>query len=358
MELQQGGTAVAEPSDADVHARLLEAAEAADRGEGPSALEALPSAKQDNEGGGENKSGDRATDDNAESNKVPNPEASAENPEGETGNAQDRDDNGRFKKKGEQPNNQQDGESKFRRAKREQERLEKTWQGVNQRKTDLDAREQELLRREQEIQQARQQRERQQAPEARKSARFGSREYMSAADDFEKLAQKALQDQDLEKAQENFQLASKTRAHAIKVAEEEYAEWHQSEQGRFDQSWEQNAKQVVKDNPELADATSEVGKAVQKMLNENPVLGLVADGFRSAYEAVKLQREAAAASGLREELKKAKDEVARLNKLVSPQGGKNASGHSASTSQNFANMSEEEQRAYLLSKAESADASR
>src|SRR5437879_3844357 len=109
------------PSDGDVRAQIQAAAEAADAGEGPNPLEALPSAQQGNEAQSQ-EAGNRAPESGAEENPD-SPESTAEKTEAQK-SQQPRDDKGKFKT-GEQQkpsNEQQPNETKYQKARKDADR--------------------------------------------------------------------------------------------------------------------------------------------------------------------------------------------------------------------------------------------
>jgi hypothetical protein len=68
-----------------------------------------------------------------------------------------------------------------------------------------------------------------------------------------------------------------------------------------------------------------------KLLTDFPVLGYIPDGFRHGHEILKLRKEAAEASGLRDEVAKLKAEIERRDKLSAPTVAKDAAKHSSSS---------------------------
>jgi hypothetical protein len=83
----------------------------------------------------------------------------------------------------------------------------------------------------------------------------------------------------------------------------------------------------MKEVPELADGASDMSKEMTALLEQEPVFGYIQDGFKKAHEILKLRREAAEVSGLREENAKLKAENAEYVKKTTPTGGADAAKH-------------------------------
>lgn len=333
------------PSDSDMHDSLMAAAEAADRGEAPSPLETPPSATQGDEG--QTQESETRVPDTAEDKQPDSPESSAEKTDaqgrkrGPDGKFLPKDEVSPTPEKEEISETQPEEGSKYERAKKDQARLEKTWKQVEVEK--------QAVRQEQaRLQQAAKDLElnRQQANQPR----FDSNQYQLAGNEFDKKAWKLLADGDVEGANEQRDLAGKAFQAARQFAQVEATEGYK----RFESDWKNTAESLIKEVPELGDPSSEIAQQMVDILEKNPLLSNVTDGFRVAYQALKLQRDAAEASGLREENTKLNKEIERLNKLVSPQGGKPA-GHSAKST-GFDNKTLDEQREILRQNAELADA--
>ena len=96
----------------------------------------------------------------------------------------------------------------------------------------------------------------------------------------------------------------------------------------FQARWQQTAEEIVKAEPELADANHPVFKAVDELVNRSafaPFFRARPDGLRAAVEVAKLQQQAARVGSLEKDLTTAKAEVARLSKLTQPRGSHPAS---------------------------------
>lgn len=221
-------------------------------------------------------------------------------------------------------------ESKYSKAKREEERREKSWQKLEAEKAALKA-EREAYEREK----AGIQLEKAKAKEYRDSAGYTAKDY----EDFAKRTD----DPDLaERAME------KAKALALEADQVRSKAQHED----FIKGWQGNLEEIFKQEPELRDASSEAGKALQKVLNENPVFSTSPDGIKAAYAFSKAQRQASLVSGLTDKVSELQKENERLNKLT----GLSGNGPNKRPSiKSFEEMSGAEQEAQLLRMAAEAD---
>jgi hypothetical protein len=270
--------------------------------------------------------------DQSQGKSTDNPEQSAD-PQTEA-KARPRGEDGKFLSKEAAEAQQQDQQkdqqkqaedSKFEKARKEEERKARSWQALEAEKTA-------------------------QRPAQDRGPRFSSQQYQLAANNFTQRGNQLMEEGDLEGMREQFRLAGQ----AGQAARQAYQGEFQAAQGQFDQRWQQTAAYIVSQHPELSDPATPEAQAMGKVLETAPLLAHVADGFEWARRLVYAERDAARFSGVSEENKQLKSEVARLNKLTSPQSGRTTSAHSVNPK--FDNMSLDEQRAHLLAQAELADA--
>lgn len=341
-------------SDMETRDRLREAALSFDRGESSvDPLELLPSAKQGNEGTGD----PDATRGEAGDTKQPdNPESSAEV---KTEDRRKRGPDGKFLPKEEatsaeqtqttDPEKPTDSAFKAKKAK-EAERLDKTWKQVEAEKAEVRAERQRLADLAKDVEQLKQGAQQRQQSDSGLS----SQEYAKAAHTFYQKGLQLVKDGDTEGAQEQFDYASRAQAEANKRAQDEQQQYQSHSLQERAGKWRSTAEAVIKEVPEYGDGTSEQSQQMQQLLKEHPLLGEHEHGFRYAHEILQLRRQAAEASGLREENTKLKAENERLNKLTAINGGKPNKQHSQGKS--FAEMTIDEQRAHLRKDAALQDA--
>jgi len=164
--------------------------------------------------------------------------------------------------------------SPYTRAKKDAERLDKTWKSVNQRKAELEERERQLAEREEQIKKLqqegpRQEGERDQRAPTRRSEKLGSKEYLEAAKVYE--------------AEGEYEKANAARQLADEARQAEQQE-DQQQQQQFQAEWDKNLQAVLA-SPEYADMNdpqSPLGQNVQKVLKEEPMLRQIPDGIRKA----------------------------------------------------------------------------
>ena len=186
-------------------------------------------------------------------------------------------------------------------------RLDRSWKALEREKAMTRAREQQVAQREQHLQRA---------PDPAQQPRFSAKDLSDAANVFEQKANKAIDEGDADGAKENLKLASEARTAAYQSNQAEAAIQRQE----FERTWEANCAQVVQENPELADPTSEMSEDMHEILAQHPILTLYPNGFRDAAEAIKLKRGAAEVSGLRDENTKLQKELKQLRERTSLSG--------------------------------------
>lgn len=340
-------TSTAEPSQAELRNQMRDAAEAADRGEDVNPLESLPkSASESGEGKAQNTE-DRASGKPADQNQeTDNPESSAETKTEDS--TQPRNDKGQFLKKEDGQQEQQDKpESNYSKAKKDADRYDRNWRKFQEEKTAFERDRAEFYKSQSQRPQTQPQQQQSGQP------RFSAKDYETAAVEFDKQAQRLIDEGDLEGAKAQLGLASQARAAAQHYSQIEQSEARQGTMTGEQKKWEGNLNQIIEETPELRDPSSEMGQKLNGLLSQYPVLQTYGDGIKHAYELLKLQKDAAEASGLRDKLTNANKEIERLTQLVNPQGPKGSAKHSSPSS--IDNMSLNEQRVELRRQAEQAD---
>jgi hypothetical protein len=296
-------------------------------------------------------SGDRTTDEGKDQSKSDSSEASAES------KASDRDEKGRFKPKGDKagdqkpagetkPNEQSAGDQKPQtKEEKEASRLAKSWQQLEAEKAEIRQIKADLIKiREQVSKQPNQ-----------STGRFSSKEYLAAADEFERQAADLMENLDVEGARAKLDLAKQARHAATQFGQQEQTETQKAEAETFDKTWRDHMESAIKENPELADRSSEAGQAMAALLQELPILGSIPDGFKRGVELLKLRRDAAQASELRTKVEKLEKENKELRAKTSISGG-GLTGKVGT--KNFDDMTLEEQEAYLERAARAEDSAR
>lgn len=221
-------------------------------------------------------------------------------------------------------------ESQYSKARKEQERREKSWQKLNEEK--------EAFRRErEEFEKKRQEAEQQQTKAAGKKDEAG---YTAA--DYEKFAEET----------DDPDLARKAILKAQNLRKQETTEIQQHDQQKFAETWQKNLTEVIAANKELEDQNSELGKALTAVLKEVPAFSLHPDGIKHAVEYAKAKSQSGLVPGLNEKVKQLETQIADLTKKLTPGGG---GPNQRSGAKSFDAMSTEEQFAELQRQAQEVD---
>lgn len=338
------------PSDADNHSKLMAEAQASDLNEELDSLETSQSSATKG-GEGEQESGKRTPDPSAKQDKDRSPETPTENIDAQ---GRKRGPDGKFLPKGEeQPPEQQQPQqeaqgSKYERAKKDAERLDRSWKALEAEKETTRREQAELKQRLDAIERSSQQR-----PQEQRQNGFRSQDYAKGAAEFDRRAQALIEEGDVDAANEQLRLAESARALAHQYGQAEAQEAQQAEHGKFRQAWESVANEVIRDHPELKDPASEPGQALLSVFKEFPFLRQLPEGFRHGHDLLELRRNAAEVSGLREDNQKLKAELERRDRLNSPEGGKSAAGHPGA--QKASDMNLKDLHKKLAREAELAD---
>ncbi len=199
-----------------------------------------------------------------------------------------------------------------------QERLAEGWKN-------LDATKAEVRRLADELRQWKQQQAQQPPQQNGNTPRFDAKQYQRAAGEFKDKANQLLQDGDIEGARQQFNLSDQCNAEAQREAQRDF----QSQQEQFNQQWQNDGHAFIREVPELQPGSSDLAREHEAFIAANPVFLSIKDGFRQSYEVLTWKKSHAEVSGLREQGVKDKAEIARLNQLLTPSGGKDPAKHSS-----------------------------
>lgn len=240
-------------------------------------------------------------------------------------------------------------ETPYVKAKKDAERLDKTWKSVNERKAELDRKEAELTQREQQAATNRApvstappapkfQAENQPGTDGRVQLRddkgFTATDYESAARDF------------LANGDEEMAAECQRRVGVIRQAE------HQHGQQQHEQAFNGFRAQIIREQPEFGKPESRLSQVAENVLNNEPRLRQWRDGYVVAATYAKLFVQAEEAKALKEQVKTLTAERDGLRKKTAIQGG---GPTRPSTPPPFADLNHEQAEAELLRLAEAAD---
>lgn len=193
-----------------------------------------------------------------------------------------------------QPTEPTQQETKYAKAKKDAERKDKSWKALEAEK--------ELTRKEQaEIQRQRAefaanvrqyQQQQQSQRQQQDNGRFSPEEFERATDWYEKEAEKALQDGDLDKYRELNNNAKLTRRASKDAATKHAQAQQQQQQAEFVQQYEASFLRVVEKDKDAGDPDTETGKKIVSLFQEFPILQAIPNGFEVGYELLKMRDKA------------------------------------------------------------------
>ena len=221
-------------------------------------------------------------------------------------------------------------ESKYAKARKEQERQDRSWKKLEEEKAALRAEREKLDE------------ERKQTLGEKAKATVYRDAHGYSAEDYEAFA----------KSSEDPDLADRAKAKAEQLRKEEGETKVNASREEFQKGWQENLNQVLDAEPDLKDMNSEAGKALATVLKERPCFSMTPDGIKHAAEFAKLQRQSGLVSGLQQENQTLKTEIERLNKLT----GISGSGPSKKpVTKSFDEMTPAERESELTRMAQEAD---
>lgn len=226
-----------------------------------------------------------------------------------------------------QADDKQVEESKYAKARKEEARKDKSWKKLEEEKEKFRLERESFNKEKENV----------------KSTVFRD-DHGYSADDYENFA----------KTSEDPELADRAKEKALSLRKQEKETRENSERENFHKEWKQNLDKLLEEDDELKDESSDLGKAVSRLLKDHQVFSMRPDGILRAYDLAKAQRQAGLVSGLNEEINKLKQENNRLNKLTGiSSGGPNK----RPASKSFNEMTSKEQEVELERMAAEADRS-
>ncbi len=214
-------------------------------------------------------------------------------------------------------------ESPFVKAKKDAERLDKTWKSVNEQKAQI-----EQERRAFEAERAELTRLRSELDTLKKRVAAPAEpvkdEHGATADTYAALAKRYR-----EEGRDDMAATAEQRAAALRAKTAPAAPQQTAATGpditspEFQAKWRENTAALVQAEPDLAKPDNPVVQTANALLQDKEWSGFFLsrpDGIRAAVAVAKLQHQAARAAQLDTELAAQRAEVARLTKLVSPRG--------------------------------------
>ncbi len=222
-------------------------------------------------------------------------------------------------------------ESQYAKARKEQERRERSWQKLEEEKKAVREEREKLESERKELE----------GKKARAEVYRDPSGY--SADDYEKFAEST----------DDPELSKKARERASALRKEEGETRSKASQEEFQKGWSENLKATIDANKDLEDGNSALGKELTRVLKEIPLFSLAPDGIRHAVEYAKANLQSGLVASLKEENQRLKEENERLNKLTSI--GTESGPTQKPGVKSFEDMTLADQEADLRRRAEEAD---
>ena len=238
----------------------------------------------------------------------------------------------------EQSKSGEKSQSKYSRAKKTQDRANKTWREVNAEKAALKKEREEL---EAQRQALTEQQDKSLAEIQQKTAtsRYSPDEYEAIAKEFED-----------EGDHSNAEAARKAADQARSAVKEQDAK---AQQAKFVSAWDTNWKSQAKEHKELNDQNSELFKMVGQLLERKPVLTQYPEGINDAVEGAVMYLQANRSASLEKQVSDLKKKVAEYEEKTQLNGSQ--PGSNILQVESFDKLSTDKQRAELMRAMQQAD---
>ena len=207
--------------------------------------------------------------------------------------------------KPEETQEEEEPKSKYSRAKKSQDRANKSWREVNEAKAAL-KKEREELEAQKKAYQDGHEKSLEEIQQRTNTSRYSPEEYESIAQEFEDEGDHA-----------NAEAARKAAKQARQTATEQEQKKQQAE---FVSKWDTNWKQATATHKDLNDQESELFKMVGQLLERKPVLTQYPEGITDAVEAADMYLKANRASDLEKQVSDLKKQVAEYEEKLTLNG--------------------------------------
>ena len=238
----------------------------------------------------------------------------------------------------EQSKSGEKSQSKYSRAKKTQDRANKTWREVNAEKAALKKEREEL---EAQRQALTEQQDKSLAEIQQKTAtsRYSPDEYEAIAKEFEDEGDHA-----------NAEAARKAADQARSAVKEQDAK---AQQAKFVSAWDTNWKSQAKEHKDLNDQDSELFKMVGQLLERKPVLTQYPAGINDAVEGAVMYLQANRSASLEKQVSDLKKKVAEYEEKTQLNGSQ--PGSNILQVESFDKLSTDKQRAELMRAMQQSD---
>jgi len=241
--------------------------------------------------------------------------------------------------KPEETQEEEEPKSKYSRAKKSQDRANKSWREVNEAKAAL-KKEREELDAQKKAYQDGHEKSLEEIQQRTNTSRYSPEEYESIAQEFEDEGDHA-----------NAEAARKAAKQARQTATEQEQKKQQAE---FVSKWDTNWKQATASHKDLNDQESDLFKMVGQLLERKPVLTQYPEGITDAVEAADMYLKANRSSDLEKQVSDLKKQVAEYEEKLTLNGSQPGGTMQI---ESFDKLSADRQRAELVKAMSSADES-
>tara|TARA_Y100000401_G_scaffold24998_1_gene17319 strand:- start:1759 stop:2712 length:954 start_codon:yes stop_codon:yes gene_type:complete len=241
--------------------------------------------------------------------------------------------------KPEETQEEEQPKSKYSRAKKSQDRANKSWREVNEAKAAL-KKEREELEAQKKAYQDGHEKSLEEIQQRTNTSRYSPEEYESIAQEFEDEGDHA-----------NAEAARKAAKQARQTATEQEQKKQQAE---FVSKWDTNWKQATASHKDLNDQESDLFKMVGQLLERKPVLTQYPEGITDAVEAADMYLKANRSSDLEKQVSDLKKQVAEYEEKLTLNGSQPGGTMQI---ESFDKLSADRQRAELVKAMSSADES-
>ena len=241
--------------------------------------------------------------------------------------------------KPEETQEEEEPKSKYSRAKKSQDRANKSWREVNEAKAAL-KKEREELEAQKKAYQDGHEKSLEEIQQRTNTSRYSPEEYESIAQEFEDEGDHA-----------NAEAARKAAKQARQTATEQAQKKQQAE---FVSKWDTNWKQATATHKDLNDQESDLFKMVGQLLERKPVLTQYPEGITDAVEAASMYLKANRSSDLEKQVSDLKKQVAEYEEKLTLNGSQPGGTMQI---ESFDKLSADKQRDELLKAMASADES-
>ena len=241
--------------------------------------------------------------------------------------------------KPEETQEEEQPKSKYSRAKKSQDRANKSWREVNEAKAAL-KKEREELEAQKKAYQDSHEKSIEEIQQRTNTSRYSPEEYESIAQEFEDEGDHA-----------NAEAARKAAKQARQTATEQEQKKQQAE---FVSKWDTNWKQATATHKDLNDQESDLFKMVGQLLERKPVLTQYPEGITDAVEAADMYLKANRSSDLEKQVSDLKKQVAEYEEKLTLNGSQPGGTMQI---ESFDKLSADRQRAELVKAMSSADES-